>query len=146
MTQPNFKSDTRPSDTKSVVLNKVDDRRLLDHLETVKRESGFWRAAGYFLLDFNAWLATQPDAPEPGLPFACYRAWLEARPPAPLSLSSSAALDPDAIASAILPAMREVIEAALSTHLAGLKVGGGTPSSVLELELAELFSDELVLG
>jgi hypothetical protein len=139
-----FKSDARPSDTKSVVLHRERDARLLAHVAQTKGESGFWRAAGYFLLDFNAWLATQPDAPEPGLPFACYRAWLESRlTPTPQPL---APIDPDSLASAILPAMREVIEAALSTALAGLSVSAGAPAEgVFELELAELFSGELVL-
>lgn len=158
MTRPKFKSDARPSDTKSVVLHRENDRRLLDHLARVKRESAFWRAAGYFYLDFMAWLATQgADAPPPGQEFIHYQHWLERDVKTqdfasiPYASSSSggqggpAAIDPESISAAILPGVRAVVEAALSTHLAGLALTAGAPDPVQELELVEMFSAELVL-
>lgn len=147
MTKPKYPSDTRPSDTKSVVLHRENDQRLLDHVNQIKGESRFWRAAGYFYLDFSEWLATQPDAPEPGRPFVYYRAWLESRSPAPLLPCPPAAIDPESIAAVVLPGMRAVVEAALSTALAGLSLpplplGEGRGEG---FELADLFSSELVL-
>lgn len=140
-----FKSDDRPSDTKSVSLHKELDARLLVHVEAQKNESSFWKRAGYFYLDFFTWLATQPDAPEPDRPFVYYRAWLEQRLAQPANLQAT--VDPESLATAILPGMRAVVEAALSTALAGLSLppllmGEGRGES---LELAELFSSELVL-
>lgn len=143
-----FKSDTRPSDTKSVVLNRERDARLLEHVNRTKGESQFWRNAAYFYLDFMAWLSTLPpvaDAPAPGQTFAVYRAWLESRPaPGPQSL---APIDPESIAAAVLPAMREVLEAVLTTRLAGLTVAAGAPAEadLFALDLADAFSSELVL-
>lgn len=144
---PKSKTDARPSDTKSVVLNKSGDRRLLDHLQTVKSESAFWRHSAYFYLDFMEWLATQPDPPEPDQDFIHYRLWLERRPP-PEAGGVGGGLDPDTIATAILPGVRTVVEAALSTALAGLSLppspAGGEGGEEVE-ELADLFSSELVL-
>lgn len=144
-----FKSDTRPSDTKSVVLNRERDARLLDHVNRTKGESGFWRAAGYFYLDFMAWLESQPDAPVPGQTFAIYRAWLDSRllPSPPGRGVGGEGLDPDTIAAALLPAMREVLEAVLATRLAGLTVAAGAPAEadLFTLDLADAFSSEMVL-
>lgn len=149
---PKFKSDARPSDTKSVVLHRENDRRLLDHLATAKRESAFWRAAGYFYLDFMAWLeqvrATQPDAPAPGQEFIHYRAWLESRlssPPSGGQGGPVAAIDPESISAAILPGVRAVVEAALATHLAGLSLSPSLSVGEVGAELVDLFSAELVL-
>lgn len=142
-----FKSDNRPSDTKSVVLHRERDRRLLEHLRLTKGESGFWRAAGNFYLDFMTWLATQPDAPAPDQAFVYYQRWLEARPSVSLSSSAPAPVDPESVAAAILPAMRAVIEAALETYRAG--AGASAAMDALKAveveELADLFSSELVL-
>jgi hypothetical protein len=110
MNKPKFKSDARPSDTKSVVLHKENDRRLLDHLKTTKRESEWWRAAGNFYLDFTEWLAGQEDAPQPNRPFIYYRAWLESRlSPSPLM---GEGFDPTAV-SQLLADVRQVVQAAL---------------------------------
>lgn len=145
MTQ--FKSDARPSDTKSVVLHKENDARLLAHLKTLKRESAFWRTAAYFYLDFMAWLAAQPDAPDPGQPFAVYLAWLDTR-----ALASP--VDPESIAAAVLPGVRAIIEAALAgcslapSPAVGRPEGGqseGWGGGQTGLELADLFSTTLVL-
>ncbi len=122
MTKPKFKSDARPSDTKSVVLHKENDKRLLDHLQTIKRESEFWRHAGYFYLDFMEWLASQGDAPEPNRPFVYYRAWLEQRlqsptpgPQPPLDLSQ---VINDSLA-AHLADVRQVVQSALDNFTIG---------------------------
>lgn len=147
--EKSFKSDARPSDTKSVVLNRERDARLLAHVNQTKRESNFWRSAGYFYLDFMAWLSTQPDAPEPGQPFAVYRAWLESRllPSPPGRGVGGEGLDPESIAAALLPAMREVLEAVLTTRLAGLTATAGAPAEadLFTLDFADAFSSELVL-
>jgi hypothetical protein len=143
-----FKSDARPSDTKSVVLHKERDARLLTHVNQTKGESGFWRAAGYFYLDFMAWLATQPDAPEPARPFVYYQRWLEQRlTPSPSQGEGwGEGHTPESIAAAILPGVRDVVEAALATALAGLTLPpAGEPGEGLTLELADLFSEDLVL-
>lgn len=147
--EKSFKSDARPSDTKSVVLHKERDADLLAYLRTTKHESELWRKALRFYLDFFDWLALQPgpDKPEPHQPFIHYKAWLESRSlPSPRGRGvGGEGLDPDSIASAILPAMRDVIDAALATALAGKHVSGGAPvANVLELPEFK-FSDELVL-
>lgn len=136
------KTDNRPSDTKSVVLNRTTDKPILDHLASLPRgysESEFWRAAAYFYLDFMAWIAAQPDAPAPDQAFVYYRAWLEARPAGPV------AIDPASIAAAVLPGVRDIIEAALAgASLPPSPAGRGVGGEV-ELELADLFAGELVL-
>lgn len=134
---PEFKSNDRPSDTKSVVLNRERDARLLAHVNTTKGESAFWRAAGNFYLDFMAWLAAQPDAPEPGQTFLYYQKFLELRSPASL-----APIDPESIAAAVLPGVRDIIEAALAGYRP-LPQEEGEDS--FDLELADLFAGELVL-
>jgi hypothetical protein len=146
MTKSKFKSDDRPSDTKSVVLNKEADARLLEHLKQLKgqTESQFWRATGYFYLDFMAWRSTQPGAPEPGQAFVYYQTWLEQRQAQPANVQAT--VDAESIAAAILPGVRDVFEAALSTALAGASVArAGAPPASQVMELADLFSTELVL-
>ncbi|GIK36599.1 MAG: hypothetical protein BroJett011_04320 [Chloroflexota bacterium] len=141
--KPKFKSDARPSDTKSVVLHKENDARLLAHLATIKRESEFWRRAGYFYLDFMAWLSTQPEAPDPNRPFVYYQRWLESHPtPDP---QSPPPIDPASLSASLLPGVRDVVEAALSTALAGASFLLSPPGAGGEGELADLFSAELVL-
>lgn len=139
-----FKSDERPSDTKSVVLHKERDARLLDHVNKTKGESNFWRQAGYFYLDFMAWLATQPGAPDPGQTFVYYQNWLEQCQAQPSNVQAN--VDPETIAAVILPGMREVLEAVLSTALVGVSVSTASalPSAEAQ-ELADSFSTELVL-
>lgn len=134
-----FKSDDRPSDTKSVVLNRITDKPILDHLAALPRgcsESEFWRAAVRFYLDFMGWLVTQTDAPDRDQAFVHYRAWLETRS------TGAAAIDPDAVAAAVLPGVRDIIEAALAGYRP-LPQGGEVDS--FDLELADLFAGELVL-
>lgn len=144
--EKSFKSDARPSDTKSVVLHKERDADLLAYLRTIKHESELWRKALRFYLDFFDWLALQPgpDKPEPHQSFIHYKAWLESRQPANLP-TFQPVLDPDAIASAILPGMRDVVDAALATALAGVSLASASGPAAEAAELADLFSAELVL-
>jgi len=146
-----IKSAARASATKSVVLHKQTDARLLERLRSTKTESDFWRAAAYFYLDFMAWLAALPPsaaAPPPNQPFIYYRAWLEQlSPPSPSrSEGGGDGLDPESIAAAILPGVRSVVEAALSTALANISLPpiNGEPEGGLA-DLADLFAAELVL-
>jgi len=141
-----FKSDDRPSDTKSVVLHKENDRRLIEYLANLKgqTESQAWRDALYHYLDSMEWYASHPDAPKPNQPFVYYKNWLEQRLAQPASVQAN--IDLESIVAAILPGMRDVVEAAVSTALAGLNVSSGTASVPVEvLELADRCSPELVL-
>jgi hypothetical protein len=145
MTKPKFKSDDRPSDTKSVVLNKGADARLLDHLKRTKGESTWWRKAGYFYLDFMAWLASQEDAPEPDQEFVYYQAYLEQRRTQPVN-SQPAAIDPDAIRQVItdsladhLADVRQVVQSVLDTALDGVSIAGAAASDdALDHEIIDL--------
>jgi hypothetical protein len=137
-------AENRKSDTKSVVLNYERDKRLLDHLAQRKIESEFWRIAGYFYLDFFEWLALQPEAPPPGRPFVYYRDFLESAPePVEGHLTN-----PDEIAAAILPSIRQIIEAALETY-AGLALcpppAAGGLRGVETLDFTQLMSADLIL-
>jgi hypothetical protein len=145
-----FKSDSRTNDTKSVTLNYQRDARLLAHLKNLKgqTESDFWRRAAYFYLDFFDWLAAQPDPPGPGRPFVYYRDYLESRAQG-LALGQPAQLNPDDLAQAILPAllpaMRQVVQAALDTALANLTITADKSTPDRSGDLVDLFSPDLVL-
>lgn len=136
----------RKSDTKSVVLNYERDKRLLDHLSERKVESQFWKAAGYFYLDFMEWLATREEAPPPGRPFVYYRQFLESQASGG---QAGHIANPDEIAAAILPSIRQIIEAALETYafspLGNPHSSSGGLGGSETLDFATLMSADLIL-
>lgn len=148
MTAKKFKSDDRPSDTKSVVLHREHDARLLDHLKRTKGESTWWRKAGNFYLDFMDWLAAQPDAPEPGQEFVYYQAYLEQRRVQSANLPP-ATIDPDAIRQVItdsltdhLADVRQVVQSVLDTALDGVSIAGAAErDDAFDREIVDLLDN-----